>query len=56
MELYTITPFGVTNGPPAFQRTMDQKIEEHDLSATFAYLDNITVCGETQQEHDRNLQ
>ena len=38
-------PFGVTNGVAAFQRIMDQLIQYHELSGTFVYLDNITVCG-----------
>ena len=49
-------PFGVTNGVSAFQRIMDELVERHNLSGTFVYLDNITICGKDQQEHDRNLQ
>ena len=48
-------PFGVTNGVAAFQRIMDQLIQYHELSGTFVYLDNITVCGITQEDHDSNL-
>jgi hypothetical protein len=48
-------PFGVTNGVAAFQRIMDQLIQYHELNGTFVYLDNITVCGITQEDHDRNL-
>ena len=29
---------------------------ENSLQATFPYLDNITICGKTQKEHDENLQ
>ena len=49
-------PFGVTNGVPCFQRIMDQLVEKYSLQATFPYLDNITVCGKTQDEHDANLE
>ena len=49
-------PFGVTNGVAMFQRTMDSFIQKYDLKGTFAYLDNLTVCGLNQEEHDRNLQ
>jgi hypothetical protein len=49
-------PFGVTNGVSAFQRVMDELVEKHNLSGTFIYLDNITICGKDQEEHDRNLQ
>ena len=34
---------------------MDSFITEENLSGTFAYLDNLTVCGMTQAEHDVNL-
>ena len=48
-------PFGVTNGAAAFQRTMDNLISEEALKDTFAYLDNITICGRDQAHHDENL-
>ena len=48
-------PFGVTNGVAAFQRAMDQIVEEENLKDTFPYLDNITVAGRTQAEHDENV-
>ena len=49
-------PFGITNGVSCFQRTMNEFIEDEELSDTFAYLDNITICGRTQKEHDDNLE
>ncbi|XP_054259845.1 uncharacterized protein LOC128984538 [Macrosteles quadrilineatus] len=56
-QLYQFTriPFGVTNGVAAFQRVIDDIIRAENLNDTFAYLDDITVCGKTQEEHDRNL-
>lgn len=48
-------PFGVTNGVAAFQRVIDDIICAENLKDTFAYLDNLTVCGKTQEEHDFNL-
>ncbi len=49
-------PFGVTNRAAAFQRTMDNFISEEALKDTFAYLDNITICGRDQtHHHDENL-
>ena len=53
---YSPLPFGVKNGVPAFQKIMDDVIESHKLTGTFAYLDYITVVGKNQQEHDKNLQ
>lgn len=49
-------PFGVTNGVACFQRTIDTVIEEEQLKDTVPYLDNVTIGGRDQQEHDRNLQ
>ena len=48
--------FGLTNAVPWFQRIIDNIIEVNKCEATFVYLDNITVCGKTKQEHDINLQ
>ena len=55
MYQFTRTPFGVTNGVAGFQRTLDDIIESEELRDTFAYVDNITICGNTQEEHDANL-
>ena len=49
-------PFGVTNGVACFQRIMDDIIREENLDDTFAYLDNVTICGRTKAEHDKNLE
>ncbi|XP_072324752.1 uncharacterized protein [Scyliorhinus torazame] len=48
-------PFGVTNGVSVFQRQMDQMVDQNRLRATFPYLDNVTICGHNQQDHDVNL-
>ena len=34
---------------------MDSFIQDEKLDATFAYLDNVTICGMDTEEHDRNL-
>ena len=52
---FNTLPFGLTNGVAAFQRSLDNVIEENNLEDTFAYVDNITVCGMNQEEHDINL-
>ena len=56
-ELYQwkYLPFGLTNVVPTFQRAINEFIAKHDLKCVNAYLDNITVGGMTQQEHDDNL-
>ena len=48
-------PFGVTNGVASFQRTIDGIIEKESLQSVFAYIDNVTVCGNSIEEHDANL-
>ncbi|KFD62568.1 LOW QUALITY PROTEIN: hypothetical protein M514_25304 [Trichuris suis] len=53
---FTRVPFGVTNGVACFQRIIDLFIKDEHLEGTFAYLDDITVCGSTQAEHDKNLE
>ena len=52
---FTRLPFGVTNGVTCFQREMMKFVEQNNLNAVFPYLDNITICGKDQQEHDANL-
>ena len=49
-------PSGVTNGVAVFQREMDKLVAEENLSGTFPYVDNITVAGRNQEEHDKNVQ
>ena len=48
-------PFGLSNAVPASQRIVDDITKQNDCKGTFAYLDNITVGGKTQREHDENL-
>ena len=48
-------PFGLTNGVACFQRVMDEFICNNGLTDTFDFLDDITVCGSTKEEHDENL-
>ena len=52
---YTCLPFGVTNGVSCFQRIVDNLIEKYKLIGTYVYLDNITVCGRGDCDHNDNL-
>ena len=52
---FTRLPFGLTNAVVVFQRKTDELIIENSLKNTYAYLDNITIAGITQAEHDSNL-
>ena len=38
-----------------FQRIIDKIIKSNKCTGTYAYLDNITIGGKTQKEHDANL-
>ena len=46
-------PFGLTNGVACFQRNIDRFIHENDLRD--AYLDNVTMGGRLQEDHDHKL-
>ena len=48
-------PFGVTNGVACFQRIMQNIIDKEGLTGTWAFVDNITLGGKDQSEHDLNL-
>ena len=52
---YCRLPFGLTNEVSAFQRIIDSLTQRNKLKKTYAYLDNITVAGETQEIHDSNV-
>nr|XP_039262013.1 uncharacterized protein LOC120338143 [Styela clava] len=52
---FTRLPFGITNGVSCFQRIMKQLVKEEQLRGVFPYLDNITICGMTKEDHDKNL-
>ena len=47
--------FGVKNGVAALQQSISELIKKENLSNTYAYLDNVTVAGSTQLEHDSNV-
>ena len=38
-----------------FQRIIDTVIQKHGPRRTYAYLDNVTACVATVEEHDKNL-
>ena len=53
---FTRLSFGLTNGVSSFQRIIADLITKSGLKGTYAYLDDVTICGKTQEEHDRNLE
>ena len=48
-------PFGLTNAVPEFQRAINSFVEQNKLKCCFPCLDDITVAGIDQADHDRNL-
>ena len=46
----------MTNEVPCFQRIIDEIIKSNKCTGTYAYLDNITVGGKTQEEQEANLE
>ncbi|KRX92976.1 Retrovirus-related Pol polyprotein from transposon 17.6 [Trichinella pseudospiralis] len=53
---FTRIPFGVTNGVACFQRVINSFIKKEKLKGVVAYLDDVTVCGMSQDDHDKNLE
>ena len=53
---FTRLPFGVQNGGSCFQRAMNEFIAKENIPDTFAYFDNLYVCGHDEEEHDKNLE
>lgn len=52
---FTRIPFGVRNWVAYFQRTIDQIIKNECLEGVVGYLDGITVCATTVEEHGKNV-
>ena len=48
-------PFGITNGVACFQRSMNNFKSEEELDDIFAFMDNITICDMSENDHDENL-
>jgi len=48
-------PLGLKNAVPCFSRVVNEIISKYNCKGTYAYLDDITVCGKTREEHDENL-
>lgn len=47
--------FGVINGVPASQQSINIIVKEETLKDRFPYLDNVIIGGETEV-HDKNLE
>ena len=53
---FTRIHFGLINSVAVFQRVIDSIIADNNLDATFAYIDDVIIYGENQEDHDRHLQ
>ena len=49
-------PFGLRNGPAAFQRIMDTVLQDLIGKVCMVYLDDIVIYSENQEEHIRHVQ
>ena len=49
-------PFGITKCVAGLQRSIDDVITKENIKDTFAFVDNVTICGKTRKEHDENLE
>jgi cell fate regulator YaaT (PSP1 superfamily) len=48
-------PFGLCNGPASFQNFINDTLREYlDIFCT-AYLDDILIYSETEEEHERHV-
>jgi len=56
LNQFTRLPFGVTNEVACFQCTRMQFVKEEKLEGVFPYLDNITICGSSEDDCNSNLQ
>jgi hypothetical protein len=52
---FTVLPFGVTNAPAFFQRTMDCILSGLTWKKCLIYIDDVIVFGKTVAEHNDNL-
>ena len=52
---FTRMTFGVMNGSAVFRRKIDTLVVDHELDDAFSFVDNNTICGRDDDEHDENL-
>lgn len=48
---FNVLPFGLCNGPAAFQRLMDLVLTGLQWSSCLVYLDDVVVVGRSFEEH-----
>ena len=50
---WNVMPFGPTNAPPHFQKTMDKIFD--DLEYVMVYMDDITIISSSPEQHQQHL-
>ena len=55
MHQWRRLPFGLTNAVPEFQRAINAFVDQNQLKGCFPYVDDITIAGIDQEDHDLNL-
>ena len=55
LHQFNCMPFGITNGVACFQRSMNNFKSEEELDDIFAFMDNITICDMSENDHDEHL-
>ena len=53
---YTVMPFGLTNAPATFQAMINDVLRRHLDISVIAYLDDILIYSETEEEHIKHVQ
>lgn len=55
LNQFCSVPFEATNGVACFECAINRIIHDENLACTFAYIDNLSVCGMNKDDHDENL-
>ena len=51
---WLVTPFGLKNAPPIFQRKIDKTLSDYS-TFIIVYIDEILICFENEKDHEKHL-
>ncbi|KRX51754.1 Retrovirus-related Pol polyprotein from transposon opus [Trichinella sp. T9] len=54
-RFFSTVDLKITNGVACFQRVMDNILRVEKLKDTFVHVDDVTICGMNEEEHDEKL-
>ncbi|KRX79202.1 Retrovirus-related Pol polyprotein from transposon 17.6 [Trichinella sp. T6] len=54
-RFFSTVDLKITNGVACFQRVMDSILRVEKLKDTFVHVDDVTICGMNEEEHDEKL-